>query len=116
MLVVRYEDVERDPETWVRRIWAHWGIELDEADVAAAVAVSSHAVVRSHLDPAYGEDIAPDRSARQACRFGERDVAVLERRLGRHLRHAFGYATSLRVAESGSALTSALVSETPRAA
>jgi hypothetical protein len=116
VLVVRYEDVEHDPETWVRRIWAHWGVELDEADVAAAIAVSSHAVLRAHLDPAYGEDIAPDRAARLACRFAERDVALLEHRLGRHLRHAFGYATSLRAAEQGSALTPALVSETPQAA
>jgi hypothetical protein len=116
VLVVRYEDVERDPETWVRRIWAHWGVELGETDLAAAMTVSSHAVVRAHLDPAYGEDIAPDRGARLACCFAERDVALLERRLGRHLRHPFGYATSLRATESESALTPALVSETPQAA
>ncbi|MFI4965406.1 MAG: sulfotransferase, partial [Caulobacterales bacterium] len=39
VMVVRYEDVERDPQTWVRRIWAHWGVELDEADLVAAMAV-----------------------------------------------------------------------------
>ena len=116
VLVVRYEDVERDPQTWVRRIWAHWGVELGETDLAAAMAVASHAVVRAHLDPAYGEDIAPDRGARLACRFADHDVALLERRLDRHLRHGFGYATSLHAADSGSALTPALVSETPQAA
>jgi hypothetical protein len=100
VLVVRYEDVGRDPEAWVRRIWAHWGVELDEADVAAAVAVSSRAVVQAHLDPAYGEDIAPDRAARQACRYAERDAAVLEQALSRHLRHAFGYAASVRAPEA----------------
>jgi hypothetical protein len=116
VLVVRYEDVARDPETWVRRIWAHWGVELEDADVAAALEVSSHAVVKAHLDPAYGEDVAPDRSARLACRFAEHDVAVLERRLGRHLRHAFGYATSLHGVDAAPAVGRALANETPQAA
>jgi hypothetical protein len=116
VLVVRYEDVERDPETWVRRIWAHWGVELGDADLAAAMAVSSHAVLRARLDPAYGEDIAPDRGARLACRFAERDVAVLERRLAGHLRHAFGYATSLHAAEPGPAMSQTRASETAQTA
>jgi Sulfotransferase family len=104
VLVVRYEDVERDPETWLRRIWAHWGVELTDTDLAAALEVSSHAVVKAHLDPAYGEDVAPDRSARQACRFGAPDMAVLERRFAQHLHHAFGYATVLQEAEPAQSL------------
>ncbi len=107
VLVVRYEDVERDPETWVRRIWAHWGVELADADLAAALEVSSHAVVKAHLDPAYGEDVAPDRSARLACRFTAPDMAVLEQRFARHLRHAFGYATVLHEAEPAQGLSQA---------
>ena len=116
ILVVRYEDVEGDPQTWVRRIWAHWGVELDEADICAAMAVSSHAVVRAHLDPAYGEDIAPDRAARLACRFAERDAALLQLRLHRHLRHGFGYATLVEPAEPAPVLGHALANETPQAA
>jgi hypothetical protein len=113
VLVVRYEDVERDPETWVRRIWAHWGVELEDADLAAAMTVASRDVVQAHLDPAYGEDIiAPDRAARQACRYAERDVAVLERRLARHLRHPFGYATTLQGGEATPALGRAVTQET----
>jgi hypothetical protein len=99
ILVVRYEDVQRDPQTWVRRIWAHYGVDLDQGDLAAAMAVSSRAAMQAHLDPEYGEDIAPDRAARLACQFAERDVAVLERRLSRHLRHAFGYAISVHAAD-----------------
>ena len=120
VLVVHYEDVERDPATWVRRIWSHWGVELTEADVAAAMAVSSHAVVRAHLDPAYGEDIAPDREARLACRFAEHDhvrgAGAMPGGAARHLHHAFGYATSLRAAEPGPAVGHALANETPQAA
>ncbi|MGZ3376604.1 MAG: sulfotransferase [Phenylobacterium sp.] len=116
VLVVRYEDVERDPQTWVRRIWSHWGVDLDEADVQAAMAVSSHGVVRDHLDPAYGEDIAPDRAARESCRFAERGVAVLEQRLGRHLRHAFGYATCVPLVDPAPVLPPARAIEPAQAA
>lgn len=95
VLVVRYEDVQRDPATWVRRIWAHWGVDLTEADVRAAMAVSSRMAVQACLDPAYGEDVAPERTAREACRYGDRETAMLEQRLARHLRHGFGYAASV---------------------
>ncbi len=92
VMVVRYEDVERDPELWVRRIWSHWGVDLRDADVAAAMEVSSREAVCVHLDPDYGEDIAPDRAARRAVQYAAADKALLERRLARHLRHDFGYA------------------------
>jgi hypothetical protein len=95
VMVVRYEDIERDPQTWVRRIWGHWGVELDEADLAAAMAVSSRAVLQARLDPDYGEDVAPERAARQAVQFAEPDRALVEQRLAQHLRHAFGYGREL---------------------
>jgi hypothetical protein len=99
VMVVRYEDVQHDPETWVRRIWAHWGVELDERDVAAGLAVASREAVQAALDPAYGEDIAPDRTARAAVRYAEADAALLERRLARHLRYTFGYAAGVEAAQ-----------------
>jgi len=98
VMVVRYEDVQRDPETWVRRIWAHWGVELDETDLAAAMSVASREAVQAHLDPDYGEDVAPDREARVAVRYSEADAAVLADRLAQHLRCDFGYG-DLREAE-----------------
>jgi hypothetical protein len=91
VMVVRYEDVEHDPQTWVRRIWAHWGVALDEADLEAAMAVSSRAVLQARLDPEYGEDVAPERAARQAVQFAEPDRALVEQRLAQHLRYGFGY-------------------------
>jgi hypothetical protein len=99
VMVVRYEDVQHDPETWVRRIWAHWGVDLDEADVAAGVAVSSREAVQAALDPAYGEDIAPDRAARAAVRYAQADAALLERRLVRRLRYTFGYAAGVEAVQ-----------------
>ena len=99
VMVVRYEEVEHDPATWVRRIWAHWGVELDEADLAAAMAVSSREAVQAAIDPAYGEDIAPDQAARRAVQYGEMEIARLERRLARYLRHDFGYDEAIVAAE-----------------
>ena len=96
VLVVRYEDLQADPGTWIARIWSHWGVTLDEADLAAALAVRTREAVAAHLDPVYGEDIAPDRAARQAVRLGHDEGAVVGRRLVDHLRCDFGYAARLR--------------------
>lgn len=107
VMVVRYEDVERDPATWVRHIWAHWGVDLDKEDLDAAMAVASRAVVQAKLDPDYGEDIAPERPARQALQYAERDRTLLERRLSRHLRHAFGYGPYVTEPETARAAAAA---------
>ena len=98
VMVVRYEDLQRDPQTWVRRIWAHWGVELDEADLAAAMAVAPREAVQARLDPGYGEDIAPDRQARLALQYAEPDIALIEARLAERLRHDFGYGAAVRPA------------------
>ena len=64
--------------------------------MAAAMSVASRTAVQACQDPAYGEDVAPDRAARAACRVTDRAAAVLEDRLACHLRHAFGYAVAGR--------------------
>ncbi len=56
------------------------------------MAVSSRAAVAAHLDPDYGEDIAPDREARRAVRYSAGDAELLATRLAQRLRHDFGYA------------------------
>ncbi|MDB5447656.1 MAG: hypothetical protein JWQ97_2973 [Phenylobacterium sp.] len=91
VLVVRYEDMEEAPAEWVRRIWAHWGVTLNEEALAAAAAASSRANLTARLDPAYGEDVAPDPRLRQRLRFRAAEAAILQRRLAVHLRHSFGY-------------------------
>jgi hypothetical protein len=101
VLVVRYEDLERDPMAWVRRIWAHWGVELSDGDLAAAMAVSPREVVHAHLDPRYGEDVAPDRAGRRGVQYSRADLELLEIRLAQHLRHDLGYGG--RVAEPSDA-------------
>jgi hypothetical protein len=96
VLVVRYEDLQSDPDGWVRRIWAHWGVELSDADVAAAVALSSREAVAERLDPAYGETIVPERQVRGETRLSWDEGAVVGLRLVAHLRCDFGYSARLR--------------------
>lgn len=91
VLVVRYEELQAAPGAAVRRIWAHWGVRLTDADVAAAVAVSSRGALAAHLDPDYGEDITPDRATRLALRFSPAQAELVRERLAEHLRHDFGY-------------------------
>lgn len=81
VLVVRYEDVLSQPERWVRRIWRHWGVELRDADLAAALSVSSRQAVASSLDPHYREAIVRGQGA-----AGEvEDLSPLLATLDRHL-------------------------------
>ena len=105
VLIVRYEDLQDDPASWVRRVWRHWGVELDDADVAAALQVYSRDAVAAHLDPAYGEDIAPERSVRQASRLGWDEAAIVGSRLVAHLACDFGYAERLRRRRTALGLT-----------
>lgn len=91
VMVVRFEDLKADPAIWVRRIWAHWGVTLDDQDVAAALAVSDREAVARNLDPAHGETIVPDRAVRDAVAFSAEDEAHLMRLFTRHLDEDFGY-------------------------
>lgn len=96
VLVVRYEDLQAEPHVWVRRIWSHWGVELSDGDLAAAMAVATREAVAAHLDPAYGEIIVPERAAREGVRLSWEAAAVVGQRLAAHLRCDFGYAALAR--------------------
>ncbi|RYF92519.1 MAG: hypothetical protein EON95_12145 [Caulobacteraceae bacterium] len=91
VLVLRHEDLKADPGAGVRRLWAHWGVTLDEADIAAAVAVSSRQAIAAKLDPTYGEAIVPSADRRAAVSWTDEDRAYLSALMRGHLRHDFGY-------------------------
>jgi len=65
----------------VRRIWAHWGVELDGRGPGRGHERRLARRGPSHLDPEYGEDVA--RTRKRALRFAtpSPDVALLEDRL-----------------------------------
>lgn len=91
ILVVRQEDLKADPGEWVRRVWAHWGVTLTPADIAAAVAVSDREVMARKLDPKSREVIVPDRARREAAVLSADDEAYLSELFGKYLKHDFGY-------------------------
>jgi hypothetical protein len=91
VLVLRHEDLKADPGAGVRKLWAHWGVTLDDEAVAAAVAVSSKQAIAAKLDPTYGEAIVPAEAKRAAVVWTDEDRAYLSALMRGHLRHDFGY-------------------------
>jgi hypothetical protein len=87
VMVVRYEQLRADPAAMIRQIWAHWGVTLDEADIAAAVKAGSREQVTQKLDPTLGETIVPDRARREGARLSPHDRVLVWRIMARHLRH-----------------------------
>lgn len=91
VLVVRYEDLLEDAETWLGRIDAHLRMGLDADSIKAGAAFADRATLRARLDPEYGEEIVPETSVREAVRFSEADEAYLQALFARHLEFSFGY-------------------------
>lgn len=91
VLIVRYEDLREDAGPWLARIAAHLGVSLSEEAIKAALDASAMEFVRDRLDPAYGEDIVPDRQRRTRVDFTAADRAYLNTLLAERLRFSFGY-------------------------
>lgn len=91
ILIVRYEDLQADPGTWLRRTAAHLGVELSADAIEAGVAASDRDFLRARLDPAYGEEIVPDPARRAAAAFSPADRAYLDALLAERLQYDFGY-------------------------
>ena len=90
-LVLRYEDFRRDPLENLRRLAAHFGLDLSDADLEAGIAVGSKDMMARHQDPNVDEKpVRPDGAG--STRFSPADLAALGAILDRHLRHDFGYA------------------------
>lgn len=90
-LVVRYEALQADALAELRRIDRHWGLDLDEAALAHAVAGASKREMQRRHDPdrPAGEVRTDERSPLQW--FSPGDHEFLRATLARHLRHDFGY-------------------------
>ena len=89
-LVLRYEDIRRDPLQNLRRLARHFDLDLSDHDLLAGVAVGSKEYMLSRQDPAIQEQ--PIRlDGTPGARFSARDLAVLRAVLERNLKHDFGY-------------------------
>lgn len=91
IIVVRYEDLRQDTGSWLRRAARHMGVDLTDGAVDAALAASAKEFLRERLDPAYGEEIVPDRTLRAATRFSDADRDHLRAIMAERLKFDFGY-------------------------
>lgn len=89
-LVVRYEDLRRDPAQWLDRAARRLGVVLSESAMAAGLAHVERDAIRSRLEAGRG-DVVPDETARARIAFSPAEDAVLRDILRRNLRHDFGY-------------------------
>ena len=88
VLVVRYEQLMGDPEPLIRRIWAHWGVALSDADVAAGAAAGRRGRMVEKLDPKWDEAVVSNPEARARARLSPQDRAMVWRILADHLRYS----------------------------
>ena len=89
-LVVRYEDLRKDPARWLDLSARRFGIELSESSLAAGLEHVERDAIRSRLE-AGKREVVPDEAARARIAFSPADNAVLRDILRRNLRHDFGY-------------------------
>ena len=88
VLVVRYEQLCSDPGPVIRRVWAHWGVELTDADVAAGVAAGVRDRMVERLDPNWDEEVVSRPATRVRGQLSPEDRALLWRLLAAHLRYS----------------------------
>ena len=89
VLLVRYEDLLRQPELWLKQIARHLNLALSDAALARALALSTKDRMREAQDPDAGETIVPYSGA--PPRFRATDREVIGETLSRFLRCDFGY-------------------------
>ncbi len=91
IMVVRYEDIRRNPGHWLKVILDHYRLSLDPESIEAAVQASAREAMRKELDPNAGELIIPADADRQSASFSADEKAHLRAKLAKHLRYSFGY-------------------------
>ena len=91
IIVVRYEDIQAQPEFWLRHVGEHYGFNLSDAAIAAGLAFFDRDAIRRRLGSEQDSRIVPDDEKRAKMKFGPAELAVLQDIFRRHLRHDFGY-------------------------
>ena len=114
VLVVRYEDLLAMPEACLRRIAAHYGIELGDQAIAEALRYVGRDSIRAQLDPSDADAVVPPGYIRNQVVFTPADAAFVHAAVHRHLRWDFGYGYPLAEASlSQPALSAIACSNTP---
>jgi hypothetical protein len=90
-LLLRYEDLQRDPAAALRRVVAFLGFEIEDRHLLLAVASASKVAMRSRHDPAREPGEVREDDRRPADWFGADETAFLEGACSRLLRYGYGY-------------------------
>jgi hypothetical protein len=95
-LVVRYEDMVTEPALWLRRISDHFGLNLNERAIEAALTLRDKDAANARRDPKDTERVIAPPEAKADVRFSEADLRELRSILSRHLRYDYGYDYGLK--------------------
>ena len=95
-LVVRYEDMVAEPALWLRRISDHFGLNLSDRAIEAALALRDKNAVLARRDPSDTERVIAPAEAKATVRFSDADLRELRSILSRHLRYDYGYDYGLK--------------------
>jgi cation:H+ antiporter len=95
-LVVRYEDMVTEPALWLRRISDHFGLNLNERAIEAALTLRDKDAANARRDPKDTERVIAAPEAKADVRFSEADLRELRSILSRHLRYDYGYDYGLK--------------------
>lgn len=95
-MVVRYEDMVAEPALWLRRISDHFGLNLTDKAIEAALTFRDKDAVIAKRDPKDTERVVAAPEAKADVRFSEADLRELRSILSRHLRYDYGYDYGLR--------------------
>ena len=95
-MVVRYEDMVAEPALWLRRISDHFGLNLSDRAIEAALTFRDKDAVIAKRDPSDVERVIAPPEAKADVRFSEDDLRELRSILSRHLRYDYGYDYGLK--------------------
>jgi cation:H+ antiporter len=95
-LVVRYEDMVAEPAFWLRRISDHFGLNLSDRAIEAALTLRDKDAALARRDPKDTERVIAPPNAKADVRFSEADLRELRSILSRHLRYDYGYDYGLK--------------------
>ena len=95
-LVVRYEDLVAEPAFWLRRISDHFGLDLGDRAIEAALTLRGKDAALAKRDPSDTERVIAAPEAKADVRFSEADMRELRSILSRHLRYDYGYDYGLK--------------------
>jgi Sulfotransferase family len=90
-LIVRYEDLVEDPSYWLRRMSDHFGLNLSDHALEAALIFREKKSALEKREPNDTERVVAAPEAKSAICFSDEDMRVLQNILSRHLRYDYGY-------------------------